>query len=274
MSVQSGPAKGPALMPSNGALELVDQMMQEDEMKKTILSETISAGESGQILESGRTLCPGRGSVKGPLARFPTSVQLQRCPVGVGGAWHAHVTRDELLNPRNSIPDIGTVVFGHLDAIGVVGTDSEEYFVGTENREIMQREFRNALGIDAHSFDELMDALNDRRIKPRSAQQKLRDTFSEFFVTGTTGYQNLRDRAMDLEHTVGLNQTDYSDVELHLFYNVVPQSSCREFRSRVQQVNEGVDGVVPNEINVWEVAAGSALGTVVSNMVDRVFFQR
>lgn len=264
------------LHPSRQAEMVAEQMMSRESVQRKILEETLDAADSGQVLESGRTYCRSSGDVRGPLARFPTSVEVQQCPTGLGGTWHTHVTENELRNPQNSLPDIGIVAFGGADVINVTGTQTAEYFIAAEDREEMAAEFRDAIGYDADSLQDIVAAIDAGRMNPVTAQRRVRSRLSRLFRRDATGFRDLDAR---VGQTVGAHAPvdDYSTIEAQTLYSAEAmqmENFADYWSAKIAGYNEGVDQSVgdlfPEDIS--GLAIGSAVGTVVGTLVESVIF--
>lgn len=266
------------ITPDPSAMDLADQMVLETELKSDIITETLESAETGQILESGRTVCPKQGDVHGPLSRLPTSVEMRSCPVGVGGAWHTHVTEDELLNPENSIPDIGTVVFDQLDVIAVAGTETAEYFVAPDDRSTFLQEFNDALGVEVHTMDELVDVVQSREVDLDEAHDRIRAQFSDLFFRTPTGFPALTDRVHDLAPGSVFASMNYSEAEVRAFYRPAeyPMPESVRFRQRCRECSTAAEttlkSILPGGEEIGSTATGAAVGTVVGTLVERVLF--
>lgn len=265
------------LQPSPEAVELAEMMMDRDDVKRKILMETVEAGESGQILESGRTVCGTEGDVEEPLQRFPTSVRLGRCPLNTSGAWHTHVTPDELKHPQNSLPDLALVVFGGMDVINVTGVDSAEYFVSAGNAEQMQAEFRDALGADVRSVDGLLDSITEGRVNPARAGDRVRQRMPELFFNEATDFRELRGRVAEMDHGIRASAPTYTHHEVHSIYArryARTHTPADQFRSRVREVNDEMDSKTPDlNVDLVDEAASTAVGVVVGGVVERIIFR-
>lgn len=162
---------------------------------REILEETITMGEDKKVHESGRTICgkTDDASIQGPLARFPTSVELAQCPRGVtGGTWHTHVTKSELQNPNNSLPDTANVIFGNIDVSAVVGTQSVEMVMAADDKEAAKDSFRNVLGADVDSTGDVVDAIISQEISdPGSVRERMRREMPNLFERRQTNFTDL-----------------------------------------------------------------------------------
>lgn len=266
------------IAPSETAERVVEMMVEEVDVQRQILEETIASDERGEILESGRTLCTHPGSIRGPIKRFPMSVDLQRCPVGASGAWHTHVTPDELLRPHNSLPDVASVVFGEMDAIAVVGAETAEYMMAADDRESMRAEFRDAVGVDVDGTGELIDAMNAGKIKFAPARNRVRQRMPALFRTVRTGFSDLSDQITSRDDPALASAPQYEAVELMMLSNqpdhatdMMSPSGCNRRASTLASAAEETIGErIP--VDVTETAIGAAIGTVVGRVVENAVF--
>lgn len=275
MSQHSPPGQ---LSPSKSAQSVVNMMVEEVDIQRQILEETIESEEAGEILESGRTLCTHPGSIRGPVRRFPMSVDLQRCPVGAGGAWHTHVTPDELLNPHNSLPDTASVVFGDLDVIAVVGAETAEYFMASTDREAMQREFRDAVGLDVGGVGELVSAMDAGRLNFEPARNRVRERMPNLFRREKTGFSDLSNEITARNDPAMAMSPQYESVELMMLSRASTYSEMMESPSGCNmmagELGESIEKSLSDRlpVDVAETAMGAAIGTVVGRIVEGAVF--
>lgn len=180
-----------AVSPDPQAQELSEQMVANDETMRTIIEETITSAQNGAIKEAGRTVCPGSGSIKGPLGRFRRSIDLASCPVSRGGTYHTHVSPRELREPVNSLPDMANVVYGLIDVSVVAGTRSADVITAAEDQVAMVNVFENAIGERFGGPRELFRAIKDGRVMPSTARQRAREALAPLVSTAQTGYDDL-----------------------------------------------------------------------------------
>jgi hypothetical protein len=264
-----------------GAVELAEWMMGREAVKRDVLEETIYTAEHGEPYESGRVACPASGGVRGPTDRFPTQVKLRGCPVGGGGVWHTHITRSQLRTPTNSIPDIAAVVFGECDVMGVVGTRSEEYFVASEDREAMKREFQNVTGVEAESTTDFVRALDHARLAVTDTHDRLRRVFADNFITTDSHWPHLDRRVTAAPVTRGdLSGVAYEKAELEVYAPLSDTDATQtvRVRERARRCNDGLDSLLeavpsPNSDGFGGVVMGAMVGAFVSNVVERVLFE-
>lgn len=265
-----------SIRPSPASEELFDLMQEQDEIQREILTETLQARENGQILESGRTMCNSPLQVHGPLARFPTAVDLHRCPVSSGGAWHTHVTPDQIRSPENSLPDIAAVLFEQLDVIAVVGTESAEYLLSADDPDAARDELRDAIGEDVQSPSDVVDAIESGRIAPQQARRRVRQRLSPLFTTVTTGFTEMSVSDAGPE-PVAASQP-YEAVELQMAQQDVAYHDLMTnphgvnlVASEMGRQAEQMSGEkIPGDIS--GTATGAAVGTIVGTIVDRILF--
>lgn len=265
------------LSPSPTAQSLFDVMVDRDDVKREILSETLAAREEGQILESGRTFCSSPRQIRGPIKRFKTAVDLQRCPVGGGGAWHTHVTPSQIRTPTNSLPDISQVVFGALDVMAVAGTESAEYMLASADNEAMRLEFSDAIGENVESPTDVVSAIESGRVDPVTARHRVKQRLSGLFKTVPTGYSDLNVES-EIPEDAALASAPYERVELSMAAEDVPYSDAMSTPRGANQMADAMgekieaaakDGV---PVDITGTALGAAIGTVVGTFVERVVF--
>lgn len=190
-----------SLSPNPRAHDLADRMLSQRNVLREVLWETIQSGKRGVMKESGRTFCPrSRDLIRGPLGRFPRSVALDECPVGVSsGVVHAHVTRDELRQPHHSLPDMANLVFEGIDASVIVGTQNSDVMVTAKSAEAMQYRFRNALGLEVNSTRDVVNALVSGKINDAPAlRQRVRSRLTPLFRRVSIHFPNLDDHVDDV----------------------------------------------------------------------------
>lgn len=187
------------LKPDEYSRETARVMLQRHDVMREILAETIEAANKGQILESGRTKCPntGRdGKIRDAFARHPRAIDLAPCRHERGGAWHTHVTEDELRYPENSLPDMANVVYGAIDVSIVVGTQTADVFMSAGDDEALIEEFENAIGEQVGSPKGLAEAMEAGRVNPVQSRKRVREALPNLFETHETNYAEL-DEAVD-----------------------------------------------------------------------------
>lgn len=250
----------------------------------TIISEMLESAERGNILESGRTACGNGRQILGPQSRHPTSVNLNMCPFGTGGAWHTHVTPDEVRNPRNSLPDISNVVFGLLDVMIVTGTQSTEAFIRPTDNESLQHTFNNTLGIEARSPQDVTEAILDGRIHDlRSAGDRVRNELSPLFVREYIQFPNLdqwADTVMPMGaspfHEPEASQMDVIDAMVMDYENAVASShniheACRSINTKMKENAELVSRLT-QDVDMRSLVIANVIGTIVGVVTTRVLF--
>lgn len=226
------------LLPDPAAADLLESMLEAREVMETILVETVEDGQ-----ESGRTMCGSGGKIKGPLARFPSAVELDTaCPFRMAGAWHSHT--NNITSPVQSLPDVANVVFGNLDASIVVGSESSAAMVAAANREEMVTAFRDALGLEVSSPREVVRAIRDGRIvSPTQARSRVRSRMAPLIRRVTTRFPSISD---GIPARFDAPEGGCPDLQLHaLFYDhrlgARVSSHCdHEFRERPRQRREVV----------------------------------
>lgn len=265
--------------PSDSAYNLAQDMAESYDVMETILIETIESGAEGEFLESGRTVCDSLGGIKGPMGRFPTSVNLASCPWGLAGAWHTHTSPTELRTPNLSLPDMSTVAYGELDVVNVTGTQTATFMVGADDPDLSRRTFNEATGLNTTSSVEVSQAILEGHVNPRSARENARDALQHLFFTVETGFDDIEHGIVEQEGIFAYGHDEYDAVEATLYmhhYNEwshTPDSWAEEFQQRVHNCQTSLaETANGSNINVGEIVVGTAIGTAVSNVVDRIFF--
>lgn len=206
-------------------------MTEQTETMADIVEETIAAGT-----ESGRTACGRATNVKGPLARFPAAVDLRQCPLSVGGAWHTHTI--DLVAPENSLPDVANVVFGDLDASVVVGSQTSDVFVRADDRAAMADAFRDAVGMDARSTQDVVQAIEDGRISdPPAARSRVRKRMAPLFRRPSTPLPIDPPRAPTAREPARPDTTLYHSGPAHASHPAgrASQHAHREFQAKARE---------------------------------------
>lgn len=187
------------LRPNAEAIELGRHMLQADPVMRAIIEETIQSARSNQLMEAGRTACGSLDDLRQPHNRFPMAVELQECPVtDATGIWHTHVTQNQLRHPHHSLPDVANVALSNVDASVVAGTRSAELIVVSEDRGVMAERFRDALGLNVETPDQVaMAVLSGDIPRPQDAYVRVSETFDSLINTRRTGYSDL-DSQLDI----------------------------------------------------------------------------
>lgn len=192
----------PTLSPESEAAEMAETMTSDAarDVHETILEETFTAAERGVILESGRTACNDLDSLREPLDRYPTAVDLAGCPVGSSvGIWHSHVTANELRNPMHSLPDYANVMFGIVDASVIVGTESAHVLARAADGNTGLETFVDALGVDVDGPGDVARALDDGRIADhQAAQERVDEALAMLTDRVETGFPELTARIEEI----------------------------------------------------------------------------
>ena len=254
---------------SQPAIQLADEMVERHDVMQQIVWETLNSAMTGQIKEAGRTKCPANGSIEGPLQRFPRAIDLASCPTERGGAWHTHVTPEEIRNPENSLPDISNVLFGLLDVSVVAGSETADVVVSPEDDQVARDIFRNAIGADVSSPQEVTEAAMSGRINPPRARERVRDALPELFRTAPTGYTQFEDAIQSLHaeqwaHPAGSGKLEAFTGNTMTFNPVVATDSFDDAGEAADQL-----------LNRWQLKSlviSTAIGTIVGTYVERLVF--
>lgn len=259
-------------------------MVQRDDVMRTVIEETLESGRQGNLTESGRTVCGTAKRPLPPILRRFAQVTLPTCPRTVGGTWHTHITRDQLLNPENSLPDWANVVFGVVDVSIVVGAETSEVVVGSSDRSVMQHELRQVLGVDVGSPDVVVDAILDGEVQdPPMARPRLRQQLDPLVFEIDTSFPEL---ARDIRSTEAVVQAVLRGnlemvaacplygpaVERRLTAPGGPFFLFRELGERNARVLKecGKRLLPPEVVDIRATAWGTAIGFFVSNTLSDV----
>lgn len=266
-----------SLQPSQFAESLFDLMRDSERVQREILAETLISRDNGNILESGRTVCNSPRQVRGPLGRFPTAVELQTCPIGGGGAWHTHVTTDQLANPHNSLPDMAYVALGSLDVMGVVGTESAEYMLAAADRDAMEAEFADAIGEDVRTPPDVVEALETGRIPPRAARDRVRKRLSGLFREVETELTDIPTEELSpLPEPV--REGPYEQMELAMVPDDVPYHRLMATPGGVGMATSNLasqlEAFISEDLpgDVAGTLVGTTVGTITGKLVERLVF--
>lgn len=252
---------------------LATNMVEKTDLMATIVRETVEEGT-----ESGRTACGKASSVRGPLARFPESIELAQCPRSVGGAWHTHPSN--LQSPVNSLPDIANVMFGELDVSIVVGTQSADVVVAGADSDTMVREFQDAIGFEAGRPGDVVRGITSGEVtNPVDARQRVRSRLRPLF-----SQRSLR-LPVDVPHSVTATTTRCPDMAFHArFYHPghanggirVPDGalakasahSKMEFQDKARERSDTVKKMVGTQAkSMFDVAYRTAVSSLVRGAI-------
>jgi hypothetical protein len=251
------------------AMELAKSMVEQRDIMRSVLKETLRSAKMGHIREAGRTKCPRAGEIRGSLQRFPRAIDLASCPVERGGTWHTHVTEDEIQNPTNSLPDMANVMFGLIDASVVVGTQTADVIVAPEDREAGERAFRNAIGADVSEPKELSAAIQAGRIAPGAARVRAREKFPGLVYTVETGFRDLDAQVRSIDDSVWAVPPVSGEGEAVAGNGYAPTAFApHSIEAAADMANGAVDG-----FGLKNLLVSQAVGTVVGNVVDKALFE-
>lgn len=258
-----------AIEPSEQAMELANLMVERHDIMQEIIGETVDSAIDGNIKEAGRTKCPTNSSVKGPLERFPRAIDLASCPLERGGAWHTHVTPDEIRNPVNSLPDISNVVFGLLDVSVVAGTETADVVVSADDEEAAIDAFQNAIGADVNSPQEVTEAAMSGRINPPRARQRVREALGDMFFTAETGYPAFEQEIESVPHENWAHPSGSGRAETFSgnTARMLPLADTDSFEQASMRAEQLVEGS-----QLGSLVISTAIGTVVGGFVNRLVF--
>lgn len=246
------------------------------EVQEQILLETIESAEMGQPRESGRTACGNSQNVRAPIARFPEAVRLSGCPIGVTGIWHTHPTLKGLREPEHSLPDWANVVFTDLDASMVVGVETSELIVTSEDRSAMIQAFQNALGLNVEGVNDVVHAVLSGKIPdPDSARERVRQELQPLVMRVNTSFPVLRDRVDQLQHTI---QPREPTVSMKVCGCAYCTAYSHGYSGKTQALHQRAKACQPMlyqttaGISVRQLAVATMIGNVVGQLTDKVLF--
>lgn len=260
---------------------LAETMAQQTGVMREILEETIPDSDADDVTvhESGRTVCGDASNVRGPLARFPSSIELAQCPRGVtGGTWHTHVTKRELRNPSNSLPDAANVIFGDIDVSAVVGTQSMEMVISATDPGAAADAFSDAIGADVASTEDVIDAVIGQKIRdPADARQRVRRRLPGLFERRNTGFRDIdatlskasipASSPLSVEMHEARFYASLDAVEHHDRHTKNPVRDPERMRSHIREQKSSVKNAT-----VAKKAGDVAFAEIVSNAVNRLIF--
>jgi hypothetical protein len=259
-----------AVGPAADAERLAEEMVNSSAVMRQIIAETLQSAQNGRIREAGRTHCPESGKVKGPLNRFPRAIDLASCPVDTGGAWHTHVSPEEIRNPTNSLPDMANVMFGLLDVSIVAGTETADVIVAPVDRGYAMDIFQNAIGAEVSTPQELTDEIMSGRINPATARQRARQELSTLVRTKRTGLTDLNEIV--------------SEIPAENWARPLGSGSAEAFSGNAKAPMKAVDtnkfdesGLLAKQAlpdtDLTALVFSTAVGTIVGGAVDRLIFK-
>lgn len=263
------------------AAELADEMLNNHEVMMSILNETIpSENEDDPVVrESGRTYCGNDSTIRGPLARFPTAVELAECPLGTnGGTWHTHVTKKQLREPTNSLPDMANVFFGGIDVSIVAGTVEAEAVMAADDEQQAISEFQDALGAEVESTEDVVDAILSGKIpSPTDARRRVRSRMSDLFSRQKTRYNGL-DTQVRRASIPASSVVKFEMVEAQRYHNIAQSTEARAHRknpvrnpsgarNHIRGTNRRVKSMVSSS-SIPEKVGDSALKTMISRAIS------
>ncbi|MFW5905510.1 MAG: hypothetical protein ACOCUO_01535, partial [archaeon] len=231
------------LTPDPAAKDLADQMVSMEDIQREILNETLDSQDDGQILESGRTICPRGGGVKGPGDRHPQAVDLRSCPLEAGGVWHTHVTPRQIRNPEHSIIDVANVAFGYVDSSVVSGTESSDVLVAANDNGQMVEELNKATGVEVNSPEELFEAVESGEVNPTKARRRVRDAFGPLFYRERTGYDDLSSRISRRDISASAIRDTPSGCTAYTYHEMYRQPTTMSMRESCDSMTNSFDEI-------------------------------
>lgn len=171
------------------AVDLGHGLVRRRDLQEDLLHEAHETGE-----EAGFTVC-GRGKVKSAVSTAFSSVILPFCPLDSRAVMHGGGGHD-LASPRLSLLDISDVLFGTSDASLVVGADTSELMVAPNREQLLaaQRVFRDAVGLNVGSHEDMVHIVEERLIsveEARQARQHIKTELAPLFSTESTPHPDM-----------------------------------------------------------------------------------
>lgn len=281
----SDQARSDSLTPSEDAEAMATELVEAGDVQETVIEETLASAEEGRLRESGRTACGSSANLRDPLNRFPESVELSACPRSAAGIWHTHVTEDQLETPFHSLPDAANVAFGGLDASMIVGVETSDVLLASEDEEAMQRAFKNALGLDIRSAEDVVRAFRAGQIPdPEAARQRVRRELAPLFRTENTSFPELKSRlessrlpiqasATADDGTVAADAVAADAVAADTHRIGGPPPDAGNLRSRARGCRGLFQPARPADLDIAGLVIGNAIGTIVGNLTNQVLFE-
>lgn len=269
--------------PAAAATTLAEQLLGAEDVSVTVLEETIDSAHAGQITESGRTACGSPRDVRPPVDRFPTSVSLAECPVGMVGIWHTHPTTRGLKNPEHSLPDWANVIFGHADASVVVGAETSEVVVAPANREAAIFEFQNAIGAAVQDTADVVAAVRGGQIpSPTAARRRVRRQLAPLVSRHDTAYPSLLSsiEALSIPAQAPAEAAAageavacgcYATGHDHGHDPAPPRPRATALQERAKSCTP-IGGYQPAGVDIRGIAIGTVVGNIVGTLTDRILF--
>lgn len=261
------------LQPSPIGEELAAGIVDDDDLQRELLAETIESGE-GRLLEAGRTFCgvdAVDGEGKQPHDRNSRSVELQRCAVGEPSVIvHTHPTERGLQNPQHSLPDLANVAFEGVDASVIVGAETSSIVYSATDPEAQQAAFRNALGVDVDSTADVIDAYEDGRIGDAAvARRHVVDAYGPLVDTARTSHSDL---AAEIPDSVTATDTGGLKMYYTVPFGSEPVDSVSPADSSVGRLREQgrIGAGVLRQITPSKEVKDTAIGTLVGMLTSRV----
>jgi hypothetical protein len=279
----NGQARSRPLQPNADALALAEDMIQRDDVMRSIIQETLESGRQGQLTESGRTVCGTARRPLPPILRRFAQVTLPTCPVRVGGTWHTHITREQLLRSENSLPDWANVAFGVVDVSIVVGAEMSEVVVGSADRSVMVNELRQVLGTQVENVEDVIEAILDGQVQdPPSARARLRSQLRPLVFDVDTAFPDLAEEVRRSDVLATLSEIDPAHRRFTmvaacpmygLFHPTIADATFDRFRklarANVEDLKRAGRMILPPEdVDIRSQAWGTGIGFFVSQLLS------
>ena len=252
------------------AKTLGENIAKSDLVGKT-LQETAASATDGVPLEAGRTICNDLDTVYDVVERHPTAVDFRGCSApGLVGLIHTHP--NELDHPQHSLPDWANIVYGAADASVVAGTDTCDVVVAPLDRDKAQRQFTDAIGYNAQSPEDVVDAIHTEITNPPAARQRVSNRLSPLQFTIQSPAE------MDLPSAFTNSAAEMEPVAAapivvtdsrHQIINR-SQSSISAVRAKAHNTGVAAESVLrESQINISSIVIGTIIGDLVSTGLER-----
>lgn len=270
--------------PDPSARELAEQMLADDDVQSTIITETIQSARQGQTLESGRSLCGDPSDIREPVARYPTVTDFAMCPAGQRTAmWHTHPSREQLEQPTLSIPDVGLVLYRDGVSVNAVsGIQSSEAILSPQDREEAIRTFNDVLGVETNELGQVVEAVRNGQVGDlEQTRDELRRELSPLFVRRYNTFPTLMQEAQAVEaYTPSMTapaayamSTGELVASCSVYDTTEDKTAVEKHRERCDCARDALKTYAwSDNVDLQSTIITSVIGGVASTVVTRVLF--
>jgi len=256
-----------SVQPSPSANALYRRVRGLSDLHREMLRET-ERPVSGTLLESGRSVCAETGDVLEPIDRRVDQVDLPVCQ-GPTAVLHTHTPPDDMSAPTLTVQDLAVVLFGGVEVIGVVGTQSAEYFVAPENQSAAINVLASALEPYGRTLDSFFAPSSGF---PSSAQSDIRDRLSACFYTDFLSFKHITAPSQQPQPgSVTPHETcsPCSSAPAQASAPRHPPNTAHNIQQQTSRCGTAIAGFVANSgLDIWGTVVGSALSAVVRDIVE------